>query len=142
MDTKYGEAYEGHLLSCDKHMNLHLVDGVKKTTKKGESTRMNEARIKGVSIAGIKMSPQVLEDYAREWEMTKKMQSGMYFAYLCLEQQSSSQFKTPSAYTGGVHKAGLTVEREFDKKLQLSEVQTLRSRSPEPTMVPTSKINL
>jgi hypothetical protein len=44
-------------------MNLHLVDGVKKTTKMGESTRINEARIKGVSIAGIKMSPQVLEDY-------------------------------------------------------------------------------
>jgi hypothetical protein len=57
-------------------MNLHLVDGVKKTTKKGESTRINEARIKGVSIAGIKMSPQVLEDYARDKEMTKKMQCG------------------------------------------------------------------
>ena len=57
-------------------MNLHLVDGVKKTTKKGESTRINEARIKGVSIAGIKMSPQVLEEYARDKEMTKKLQSG------------------------------------------------------------------
>jgi hypothetical protein len=54
-------------------MNLHLVDDVKKTTKKGESTRINEARIKGVSIAGIKMSPQVLEDYTRDMEMTKKM---------------------------------------------------------------------
>ena len=63
-------------MSCDKHMNLHLVDGVKKTTKKGESTRINEARIKGVSIAGIKMSPQVLEEYARDREMSKKMQSG------------------------------------------------------------------
>ena len=57
-------------------MNLHLVDGVKKTTKKGESTRINEARIKGVSIAGIKMSPQVLEEYARDKEMTKKLRSG------------------------------------------------------------------
>ena len=63
-------------MSCDKHMNLHLVDGVKKTTKKGESTRINEARIKGVSIAGIKMSPQVLEDSPRDRELTKKMQSG------------------------------------------------------------------
>jgi len=57
-------------------MNLHLVDGVKKKTKKGESTRINEARIKGVSIAGIKMSPQVLEEYARDRETSKKMQSG------------------------------------------------------------------
>ena len=63
-------------MSCDKHMNLHLVDGVKKTTKKGECTRINEARIKGVSIAGIRMSLQVLEDYARDKEMTKKLQSG------------------------------------------------------------------
>ena len=63
-------------MSCDKHMNLHFVDGVKKTSKKGESARINEARIKGVSIAGIKMSPQVLEDYARDIEITKKMQTG------------------------------------------------------------------
>ena len=76
VDTKYGEIFEGHLLSCDKHMNLHLVDGVKKTTKKGESASSNEARIKGVFIAGIKISPQVLEDYSRDREITKKMQSG------------------------------------------------------------------
>jgi hypothetical protein len=114
-------------------MNLHLVDGVKKTTKKGESIIINEARIKGVSIAGIKMSHQVLEEYARDREMTKNMQNCKPFERLSLEQ---------SALIGTVHQRRSSVEMGLNKKLQLSQMKILRSRSPEPTMVPASKINL
>ena len=59
-------------------MNLHLVDGVTKTTKKGELSKFNEARIKGVAVAGVSMPKNVMEEYRRERELIDKIISGKH----------------------------------------------------------------
>lgn len=69
MDTKWGQRYTGLMLSCDRHMNIHLGDVVKTTvraTVHGDipmKINMREAFIKGVGINCIKMDQHLVSDY-------------------------------------------------------------------------------
>lgn len=65
METKFGDyTYEGTLLRCDKHLNIHLhQDVIVKNKKTGESKVIQDCMLKGTLVAGIRMPKEVLEDY-------------------------------------------------------------------------------
>lgn len=65
MDTKFGDySYQGTLLRCDKHLNIHLhQDVIVKNKKTGESKIIQDCMLKGTLVAGIKMQKEVYEEY-------------------------------------------------------------------------------
>ena len=86
METKFGDCtYEGTLLRCDKHLNIHLhQDVIVKNKKTGETRTIQDCMIKGTLVAGIRMPKDVYEEFksSKDGVIRDIICNGLIFSYI------------------------------------------------------------
>jgi len=76
VEIRTGETYNGHLVACDSHMNLHLREVVCTSRDGKRFWQMRECHIRGSAIKTVRIPEAVLEKVKQEHKEYLKEHGG------------------------------------------------------------------
>ncbi|KAK0394880.1 hypothetical protein QR680_000985 [Steinernema hermaphroditum] len=94
VELKNGETYNGHLVSCDSWMNVHLRDAIC-TSKEGDRfTKMPEVYVRGSTIKYLRIPDEVVDLVKDEVKEVRR------------QQRENQKFKRQMQRQGGGNRGG------------------------------------